>query len=351
MITKSGERIRIVVVMLFVFLGGCEDAPPAPTFGVQFADKEPFNKLSEYNLFEEPLVKLMPAEGVLPYDLNASLFSDYATKQRFIYVPKGKITAYDTADALNFPVGTILVKHFSYTLPTGDNMIVETRLLLHRSSGWDAEVYEWNDEQTEATRLVVGKEKTISFFRDGSVITSRYLIPNKNQCKTCHAFGNKIIPIGPKIGNLNRMYHYEGGPQSQIDKWVEHQILAPPSGRVPKWPDYTSAGESIGLRARAYLEVNCAHCHRREGSASNSGLYLRYHNYDSLSYGFYKTPVAAGAGSGGLHYDIVPGKADESILYYRMNSTNVKLRMPELGRSLIDDQGVAIIKEWINGMD
>jgi uncharacterized repeat protein (TIGR03806 family) len=352
MITKSGEAIRVFLVMLLGLCGACDDAPLAPTrHGVQFPEGETFHKLSDYNLFEEPLAVLIPKEGVLPYDLNAPLFSDYAFKQRFVYVPEGKTIAYDTTDALSFPVGSILVKHFYYTLATGDSKIIETRLLLNQSSGWNAEVYEWNDEQTEATRIIAGKEETISFLKNGSIQTSSYQVPNKNQCKTCHSFGNKIIPIGPKVGNLNRTYGYKSGPQNQIDKWVEEKILMAPSGHVPKWPDYTSAGESLVLRARAYLEVNCAHCHRREGAASNSGLYLGYHNYDSLSYGFYKKPVAAGAGSGELRYDIVPGNAAESILYYRMNSTNTKVRMPEFGRNLIDEQGIALIKEWIDAMD
>ncbi|HEU5147238.1 MAG TPA: SO2930 family diheme c-type cytochrome, partial [Chryseosolibacter sp.] len=266
-------------------------------------------------------------------------------------VPKGESISYDTTDALPFPVGTILVKNFSYMSSTGSRHLIETRLLLHRQWGWDAEVYEWNEDQTEAFRLVEGREKMIDFQQDGKLRTTRYQIPNKNQCKTCHAQGNNVVPIGPKVANLNRSYTYDGVRDNQLDRWVTAGILAVPPGNIPRWPNYSDVSENLTSRARAYLEVNCAHCHRAEGAASNTKLILQYYNYDSLSYGFRKRPVAPGAGSGGLTFNIVPGHAEQSILYYRMNSTDVRVRMPELGRNLIDEEGVALIKEWIDGMD
>ena len=331
-------------------MGSCNDETPTPG-GVQFPESKVHDKLSDYNLFEEPLASLLPKEGVIPYDLNSPLFTDYASKLRFVYVPDGSITPYDTLDALKFPVGTILVKNFFYTLSNGNQHIVETRLLLHQSSGWNAEVYEWNEEQTEATRLIVGKQEEITFLKDGETVTIDYLVPNKNQCKNCHALGNSVSPIGPKVGNLNHDYEYNSGTNNQIDKWVSEGILESPTHSIiPSWPNYNEESADLNLKARAYLEANCAHCHRSEGAASNSGLYLSYYNTDSASYGFYKAPVAAGDGSGGLRYDIVPGSAEESILYYRMNSTDVDIRMPELGRSLIDEEGVTLIKDWINSM-
>jgi hypothetical protein len=67
-------------------------------------------------------------------------------------------------------------------------------------------------------------------------------------------------------------------------------------------------------------------------------------------YGICKTPVAAGAGSGGLQYDIVPGNAAESIFDYRMDSNQPDVRMPEIGRTLIHTEGVALVREWINSL-
>jgi uncharacterized repeat protein (TIGR03806 family) len=349
MIRKLMRTASVFIAILFA-LGACDKESLPPDTGVRFPGGTVFEKLTQYRLFNEPMSALKPAEGVLPYDLNAPLFSDYAQKQRFVYVPAGKTVAYDTADVLKFPIGTILVKSFIYTLPTGARKIIETRLLLNQSNGWNAEVYVWNDGQTEATRMITGKEETITFMKNGEVATTSYQVPNKNQCKACHQIGTQVMPIGPKVANINKTYNYETGGVNQIDKWVSEGFLSASSGNIPRWPDYTDPSENLGLRARAYLEVNCAHCHRREGAASNSGLYLRYSNYDSLSLGFYKSPVAAGNGSGDLSNDILPGKAAESIIYFRMNSTEVDVRMPELGRTLIHEEGVALIRDWINAM-
>lgn len=342
-------KTPIVIAFVISCLTACSDNDVVK--GIQFPCGDGYEKLSEYNFFEEPISDLRPREGVLPYGLNSILFSDHVEKQRFVYVPKGQVTPYDTTDVLSFPVGTILIKNFFFTSPTGERDLIETRLLLHRRDGWNAEVYEWNEAQTEAFRIIVGREKSISFEKDGKLMTTRYQIPNKNQCKTCHAQGNDVVPIGPKVGNLNRSYTYNAVSENQLDRWVTTGILAAPPGNIPHWPDYRDGSEDLTLRARAYLEVNCAHCHRREGAASNTGLFLQYYNHDSLSYGFRKKTVAAGAGSGDLTYNIVPGHAEQSILYYRMNSTAVQVRMPELGRNLIDEEGVALIKEWIDAMD
>lgn len=64
-----------------------------------------------------------------------------------------------------------------------------------------------------------------------------------------------------------------------------------------------------------------------------------------------KKPVAAGKGSGARLYDIVPGKPEESILLFRMESTNPGIMMPELGRSIIHQEGVALVSRWIQEME
>ncbi|WP_246070152.1 SO2930 family diheme c-type cytochrome [Mangrovivirga cuniculi] len=346
-------RLLSVLILVGIIAVGCsgDESETSPT-GPRFPESQVFEKLSDYRLFEGSLSDLKPVEGVLPYDLNSPLFTDHASKFRFVYVPNGDVASYDTTDVLTFPKGTILVKNFYYTLQSGEDFIIETRLLLHQSSGWNLEVYEWNDEQTEAYRNIVGNTKPLSFVANGQSYTVDYVIPNKNQCKNCHARGNDEKPIGPVVQNLNKNYSYSDGVENQLTKWVEAGILEQPNhSEIPAWADYTDETRSLNDRARVYLEVNCAHCHQKNGSAYNSGLFLNYYNTDSLSLGFNKTPVAAGAGSGGLDYVIVKGDADASILHYRMNSTSTKVMMPELGRTLIDEEGVALIREWINSIE
>jgi hypothetical protein len=118
---------------------------------------------------------------------------------------------------------------------------------------------------------------------------------------------------------------------------------------VPQFDD-PSAG-SLDQRARAWLEVNCAHCHNPIGSARTSGLDLRMEQTDPAKWGVMKSPVAAGKGSGGRRFDIVPGKPDESILMYRLESDDVGARMPNLARNRSYDLGNTLIRDWIASLD
>ena len=110
-------------------------------------------KLSEYGFFVQPLAHLEPTDNVFPYELNSALFTDYALKKRFIYIPEGKHAKYHDKEVLEFPIGTVLIKNFYYDdnqLDGENGKIIETRLLLHEESGWSALPYIWNEEQTDA---------------------------------------------------------------------------------------------------------------------------------------------------------------------------------------------------------
>lgn len=354
-----------LIVLVFPLLLQCNktDDPiptimePTPTETVvnkvNIPENKGFDLLSEYNFFKGNLADLNPntEAGVLPYDLNTALFSDYAAKERFIYVPEGQQIPFDTTGALELPIGSILIKHFYYPEEEAVDDYIETRLFIKKADGWQPEIYEWNEEQTDAERTVIGGTRQLTVTANGEQRTFNYLIPNQNQCKNCHAYNAKIQPIGPTIHNLNRSYEYADGTANQLDRWQAQGILANPTiTDIPQWASIDDTSVSIHERARAYLAVNCSSCHRREGSAANSGLYLEYNNKDSLSLGFWKTPVAAGDGSGGLSFAIYPGRADESILLFRMISDEVDGRMPEIGRELLHEEGISLIREWIDSM-
>lgn len=339
-----------LLLVLFLLLSQCKK-DEIDDGAINIPDGKGHTLLSSYNFFEGEVANLIPNSeaGVLPYDLNMPLFSDYALKKRFIYVPEGVSIPFDTSRILDLPEGSVLIKHFYYVDANGIEDYVETRLLIRKSDGWYPETYEWNDAQTDATRTVVGGARSLSVFLDGQMQTISYQIPNQNQCKNCHADNGKIAPIGPAIQNLNKDYAYSSGTSNQLDRWIADGILSSTSiSNIPAWPGIDHPSASLNSKARAYLAVNCSSCHRLEGSAANSGLYLEYYNTDSLSLGFWKTPVAAGSGSGGFQYVIKPGLADESILLYRMISDEVDERMPEIGRSLSHDEGIQLIRDWIN---
>jgi uncharacterized repeat protein (TIGR03806 family) len=287
--------------------------------------------------------------------LASPLFSDYATKYRFVRLPPGTKARYHATAVFDFPVGTIIAKTFAYLHdlrdPNKGRRLVETRLLIHRPEGWIGLPYLWNDEQTEATLEVAGDSVPVRWVHtDGKERKVNYLVPNVNQCLGCHENNKVLLPIGPKARNLNRDFDYSEGKENQLAHWVKTGILAgaPEPGqapRLPVWYDPTTG--TLDQRARAWLEINCAHCHNPAGPARTSGLDLTAAQTDPGKYGVWKTPVAAGRGSGGRAFDIVPGKPDASILAYRLDSTELGVMMPELGRRLVDDDGVALVRGWI----
>lgn len=315
-------------------------------------------KLSDYNFFKGQLADLAPNENVHPYKLNSALFSDYAHKARFVQLPEGKSVDYHSTEVMEFPVGSILIKNFYYpndfSEPNGARRILETRLLIHEEEGWKALPYVWNDEQTEAFLEIAGATKSVSWRdKEGKKQKINYSIPNMNQCRSCHLKENKIMPIGPSARQLNGTYNYaENSEENQLQYWEEHGLLLNlPEGKLPKIVNYENENAPLADRARAYLEINCGHCHRPEGPAKNSALHLMASVDNPAAWGIGKTPIAAGKGSGGLKYDIVKGNADQSILVYRMESTDPGIMMPELGRKMVHTEGLALVKQWINEMD
>lgn len=322
-------------------------------------NEEAFEKLSDYHFFTGRLADLQPNKGVLPYDLNTPLFSDYAHKARFVWMPAGSSAKYTNAGVLDFPEGTVLIKNFYYendeTESEKDRRILETRLLIHRGIAWEALGYIWDESQTEAQLEVVGDIKEVEWVNTrGKAQKVDYIIPNKNQCKNCHATADELVPIGPKVQNLNKDFLYKDGTMNQLAKWSEMGYLSGylPDQKHPKLPVWDQPGSgSLQERALAYLDVNCGHCHHPEGAANTSGLTLTAQANLDKSLGIYKPTVSAGAGTGGHTYSIVPGKPEESILVYRMLSTDPGAMMPELGRRMVHEEGVALISEWIKNLE
>lgn len=320
----------------------------------------PFQKLSEYAFFKGEMNGLQPNDRVMPYELITPLFTDYAHKARFVWMPDSVRATVDSSGMMRFPDNTVLIKNFYYPAdfrrPEEDWDIVETRLLVRRAGKWEAFTYVWNEEQTEASLNVTGDFRQVRWTDEqGGKHDLEYVIPNKNQCKSCHNERNVVTPVGPKVRNLNKTITYPGGEvANQLSRWQEEGLLAPgdyASAFKPlaAWDD-PKAG-SLEDRALGYLDVNCGHCHRPEGPAHTSGLYLTVdYAHDRGHIGVRKTPVAAGKGSGGYRFGIDPGKPDSSILVFRMQSRDPGVMMPELGRVNPHEEGIALVREWIAGL-
>ena len=299
-------------------------APPGVDDALITGDTLPA-KLSDFRFF----VGGKPNHRVRGYKLATPLFSDYADKDRFIYVPAGQKARHRGDGLIDFPVGTALIKTFGYP-----GKRLETRVMLKRAGGWVALPYVWEGDDAVLKRG--GKRMDV----DALGQTISYAVPNQNQCKECHQVNGAIEPIGTKARNLGA---------AQLQGLVQAGLLdrAPAGYTLPRWDD---ARMPVAERARAYLDINCGHCHSRAGIANNSGLFLTWEEADPVALGIGKRPVAAGQGSGGLDFAIAPGQPDKSILLYRMNSTDPGVAMPELGRSLVHKEGVALVREYIAGL-
>jgi uncharacterized repeat protein (TIGR03806 family) len=332
--------------------------PAAASAAAVESSDQPFDKLSKYHLFEGDPSAQEPADGVIPYDLNSALFSDYAQKLRFIMLPPNTHATYSADRVFDFPVGTVIAKTFAFPRDARDQALgrrlIETRILKREPDGWVGLPYIWNESQTDATLDVAGETVDVSWIHtNGRNRTNNYMVPNANQCKGCHKAGEIMQPIGPKARNLNRPFAYHGGSENQLEHWTKAGALAgsPDPSQAPRlavWDDPQTG--SLDDRARAWLEINCAHCHSPEGPARNSGLDLLTSQKKPIAYGIDKPPVAAGIGSGGLAFDIVPGQPEKSILVYRIASTHPGIMMPELGKRLIHEEGLALVRNWIAAM-
>jgi parallel beta-helix repeat protein len=358
-------------------------------------------QLSQYGLFANPEDPRTGANTGVPYQLNTQLFTDYASKYRFIFLPPGEKITYadhEHPDGLSaakdsfgsgqepptatliFPDGTVIAKTFAFK--DGDTETsIETRLLIKRKTStgaiqWVGLPYIWKagtDGKRVAELKVEGGKTAVNYNYDDpdpevnahyQGATDLYSVPSALDCLTCHSGDDReagTAPIGPKARNLNRDNVYAGTSMNQL-AYLKQQglMVGVPEDlstieKQPRWNVPGDAGDAPGSdadvhhRVRAYLEVNCAHCHNPAGAASNSGLALDSFRTVGRSYGICKRPIAAGRGSGeGRRYDIVPGDASVSILPFRLGSTEPGIRMPPVARSVVQGEASNLITTWIN---
>ena len=299
-----------------------------------------YDKLSDYCMVSIESGDVVPEDGVVPYDQSTPLFSDYATKRRTIWMPPGTSATYEANGPFDFPVGTIATKSFGW-----NGKWLETRVLVKTDQGWTGSSYVWNDDQSEATIQPGGGFRT-------TPESDAYLVPNKNECIKCHEDMGTIVPIGLRADRINHDFAYAAGSENQIAHWSKLGILtgAPAPESAPALADFSDSTLPTETRARAYLAANCAHCHSGTGEARNTGLLLGSDVTDPYRLGACKTPVATGKAASDLFFDVVPGQPDASILVYRMESTTPSIMMPEIGRSVVHTEGVAVVRDWIAGM-
>jgi len=335
--------------------GGSRSTPTGVNQAAILADG-PAPSLQDYGFFLDAGAD-RPAPDVMSYDINTPLFSDYAVKHRYLYLPPGAKFGYRAHGVLDLPVGAALIKTFDFPAdlrtPGQNARRIETRVLLRKERGWTAQAYVWNADRTRAVLKIAGAHMNVAFIdSSGRPRAIGYAVPNVNQCKECHAVNGALSPIGPKARNLNVDHDFDGIHENQLARLVRlgRLIGAPEPSLWPRTAVWTDPNETLEARARAYLDANCGHCHSRASFADNSGLYLDLDEDLDMTPGVGKRPVAAGRGSGGLAFDIAPGDPDHSILVYRMASDDPGVMMPQLGRSTVDGEGLALIRAYVTSM-
>ena len=349
---------------LLALAAACQPAGPQVTVPEPGFRPE---RLSDWGLILRSGDRLVLGDGVEPYAVKTPLFTDYALKLRTYYLPPGGAIGYRERSSLDFPVGSVVTKTFFYPerdgvavaaqdwdgdvagLDLSRHRLIETRLLVKRDDGWEALPYVWDGDDAYL-RLTGAVQPMQVALPDGERTGLPYVVPARSECAGCHATNHtdgRLELIGVKARHLNRPYA-PGGP-GQLAAWAARGDLhgLPDAARIPDVPAWNDADAPLDARARAYLDANCGHCHNPAGAADTSGLLLDAHTTAFRQLGYCKPPIAAGRGTGGRPYSIVPGAPDDSILVYRMETTDPATRMPETGRSLTHREGVDLIRQWI----
>lgn len=326
----------------------------------EIPNRHEFNdRLSTYELYKGKLSQLIPHDNVVEYDLTTPLFTDYAHKQRLIKLPDGGSIQVNNDGSFTYPDSTLIAKTFYYeaekiqqasmapspALKIGfqhlgntdsgefekrNYSIIETRLLFFVNGIWNVAVYEWNRHQTEASLINDGTKREVSWINsNGKTQTIRYRIPSLAECTTCHQSSNNVVPIGPKLANLNHDVSVENTKMNQLEYLNSiGQIQSFNTENINSFPEWDDENQLLEKRARAYLDVNCAHCHTDSGFADYSSLYL---DYDlPLS----KTGILS----------------RKDRISSRLNSRWRGEKMPLIGTTLIHEEGVALIQEYLDNL-
>ncbi len=373
--------LRSIVVLSLgliasLVLAACSGPGTKATFHSQ-ADPQ---MLSAWGIFDISSGGLELSNRVVPYDLNTPLFTDYAHKLRTIWIPEEAGGAdFRRSDYPDFPVGTVISKTFYYPLedtgsgavlkfedPSGklnpalesleDIRLMETRLLVRRDQGWQAVSYVWNEDQTDAILTKIGDAQKLTLAdKQGTEQDFTYIVPDINQCSGCHAPNNttrEMVPLGVRPRHLNKAYEHDGQHVNQLVYLQAAGYLErmEPTETIAKNADWMDTSLPLDMRARSYLDINCSHCHNPVGPADTSGLDLMMEAEIGPALGICKLPIAAGSGTGGRTFSIVPGQPDASIMLYRLETTKPGAMMPELGRSLYHAEGAELIRRWITEM-
>lgn len=358
---KKYYLLSVAVLLTFIIFISCSDKddeyiPVSPvTVDLTLV---PYPKLSDYHFFEGEIRDQIPSLNVVEYEPASTLFTDYASKKRFIWMPNGVAATYVADDKiLNFPVGTVLIKTFYYTTiqPGNVTKIIETRLMIRKDDGWKFYEYLWNDDQTDADLVsgidfTNGSTKNITFAKpSGEIVTTDYRIPSDAECFACHKINETATPIGVKPQNLNHNHIYGNRSKKILQKLVDQGYLESYPSSIASTVDYHDTTQPLDLRLRSYLDANCAHCHQDEARCYYRPIRLPF-SQSNVDSNIGICLLADEEISPTLQKVITPGNISKSIMHYRMISNDESERMPLIGRTIVHDEGVALLEQYISSL-
>ncbi len=281
-----------------------------------------------------------PSSGLIPYQPNASFWSDGADKSRYLALPDGQKISIGTDQDWTAPPGSVLVKNFSL-----GSRRVETRLLMHHNDDtWAGYTYEWNEAGTDATRVVGGKSVTVA--------GQAWVFPSESQCLSCHTqAAGRTLGLETAQLNGDLLYSTTGKTANQILTLNAIGLLSPTVTAdpvsLPVMPDPYGSTGTLLARARAYLHTNCSQCHRPNGGTPST-MDLRYSTALSATNACNTPPQSGDLGIVNPRL-IAPADAASSIVVARMNRRDAQA-MPPVASALVDAAGVTLLTEWISGL-
>lgn len=301
-------------------------------------------KLSDTGLYASVGTQEL-ADHVVPYEVNASFWSDGAAKERFFVLPEGARFGYTAEGAWHVPIGATLVKNFRGRHIGRDRML-ETRVIRRTEDAWEAATYVWDTDQTEARLAPEGRQFEL-ISRLGGVRT--WHAPSSSECSSCHVEATGYV-LGLATAQLNRPG--AGSDRNQILDWRDRGLIELPDdfqlGGAAKYVSPQDPAADLESRARVWLDVNCAMCHQPAGPG-NAAIDLRYTTALAQS-GIVDGEVSQGdLGLAGARI-VAPGAPDRSILLHRVKTLG-EGRMPGLATNMVDDEAVRLLSAWIEGLN
>lgn len=324
---------------------------------------DPPRWLSQAGAFED-LKSLKPVAGLLKYEVNSPLWSDGAEKHRWIAVPNDG--AHDAAEEQvtfrdrgewDFPIGTVLVKHFALALDARDpsrQQPIETRFFVRGSDGiYYGVTYRWNDEGTDAELLSKRENRKLKVTEsNGKARSQIWTFPSRSDCFTCHSTdAGSVLGLRSHQMAKDVIYDLTGRTADQLETWNHLGMFGDSFGKrdpksLPRAVDPHDENQSLDLRVKSYLEANCAHCHHPGGVAANFDASFHVPlSSQKLVKGMINRPMKDLADR-----VVVPGDLSRSVMHGRVAATGAK-QMPPLGRNVVDPKGVKLIADWIRSLN